>query len=154
MADVKDPGFLGRGWSFPPKFEIDRGGVEMTERELDIERSLEILLTTAVGERVMLPEYGCDLQEYVFDSMNRTMKSLVKDRIKTAILYYEPRIDAKRIELDDSQQSEGRLLIQIDYVVRATNSRHNFVFPFYVAQGTELGFLTGTAFEWRTAPSR
>jgi phage baseplate assembly protein W len=154
VADASDAGFLGRGWSFPPKFDIDARGVEMTEKEVDIDRSLQILLTTAVGERVMLPQYGCDLQEHVFDSMNRTMKTLVEDRIKTAILYYEPRIDAKRIDLDDSEQSEGRLVVRIDYVVRATNSRHNVVFPFYLAQGTERGFLTGTPFEWRTAPNR
>lgn len=142
MADVKQD-FLGRGWSFPPSFDIGAQSVEMTERELDIERSLQILLTTAIGERVMLPKYGCDMHEYLFASMNTTTKSLVKDRIKTAILYFEPRIDAGRIEIDDSGQYEGRLVIEIEYVVRATNSRYNFVFPFYVNEGTEIAFLTG-----------
>jgi phage baseplate assembly protein W len=115
----------------------------MTEKLVDIERSLEILLTTAIGERVMLPKYGCDLEEYLFASLNTTTKSLVKDLIKTAILYYESRIDVKRIEISDREQNEGRLIIEIDYVVRATNSRHNLVFPFYVREGTEIGFLTG-----------
>jgi phage baseplate assembly protein W len=135
--------FLGRGWSFPPSFDIDTQGVAMTEKEEDIDRSLHILLTTAVGERVMLPRYGCNMEEYLFASMNTTTKSLVKDRNKTAILYYEPRIDAKRIEIDDSGQGEGRLVVEIEYVVRATNSRFNFVFPFYVNEGTEIGLLSG-----------
>lgn len=143
MAGDEPADFLGRGWSFPPTFDVSLQGVRMTEKQVDIERSLEILLTTALGERVMLPKYGCDLEEHLFASLNTTTKSLVKDLIKTAILYYEPRIDAKRIEISDREKNEGRLIIEIDYVVRATNSRHNFVFPFYDREGTELGFLTG-----------
>lgn len=143
MADAKQTSFLGRGWSFPPSFDVDAQSVQMTENEADIERSLHILLTTAVGERVMLPKYGCDMADYLFASMNTTTKSLVKDRIKTAILYYEPRIDAKLIELDDSDQNEGRLVVHIEYVIRATNSRFNFVFPFYAQEASEIGFLTG-----------
>ena len=143
MADAKQASFLGRGWGFPPSFDIDAGGVQMTQNEADIERSLQILLSTAVGERVMLPKYGCDMEDYLFASMNTTTKSLVKDRIKTAILYYEPRIDAKLIDIDDRDQNEGRLVVAIEYVVRATNSRYNFVFPFYVTEGSEIGFLTG-----------
>ena len=142
MADEAD--HLGRGWSFPPTFDIDAAGVVMTESREDIENSLRILLTTAVGERVMLPRYGCDMEDYLFSSLNTTTKSLVKDRIATAILYYEARIDVKRIEIDASGELEGRLVVEIEYVVRSTNSRYNFVFPFYDVEGTELGFLLGS----------
>jgi len=114
----------------------------MTERETDIERSLHILLTTALGERVMQPKYGCDMEEYLFESMNRTTQSLVIDRIRTAILFFEPRIDVDRIHLGQSEENEGKMLVTIEFSVRATNSRLNFVFPFYVKEGTELGFLT------------
>ena len=78
MADAKQTSFLGRGWSFPPSFDVDARGVQMTENEADIERSLHILLTTAVGERVMLPKYGCDMADYLFASMNTTTKSSIK----------------------------------------------------------------------------
>ncbi|HXS18364.1 MAG TPA: GPW/gp25 family protein [Polyangiaceae bacterium] len=142
MADGKNMDFLGRGWSFPPTFDLAKQELVMTERETDIERSLHILLTTALGERVMQPKYGCDMEEYLFESMNRTTQSLVIDRIRTAILFFEPRIDVDRIHLGQSEENEGKMLVTIEFSVRATNSRLNFVFPFYVKEGTELGFLT------------
>lgn len=114
----------------------------MTERNDDIERSLHILLTTTVGERVMQPRYGCNMEEFLFESLDTSTKTLIRDRIKTAILYFEPRIEAKRIELNTTNELEGEILIEIDYVVKATNSRFNFVFPYYRNEGTELNFLT------------
>jgi phage baseplate assembly protein W len=134
--------FLGRGWSFPPVFNAQLSDVMMTEKEKDIEASLHILLTTTMGERVMEPRYGCNMEELVFESLNTTTKTLMKDKIQTAILYFEPRIDVTKIELDDSNQLEGEILIKIEYMVRATNSRFNFVFPYYKNEGSEINFLT------------
>ncbi|GAA4460536.1 GPW/gp25 family protein [Nibrella saemangeumensis] len=134
--------FIGKGWSFPPSFNPALPGVEMTEQYLDIQRSLEILLTTRLGERVMQPKYGCHMEELLFESLNTGAKTLIKDRIETAILYFEPRIEAKRIEVDDSQQNEGVIFIRIEYLVSATNSRFNFVFPFYRNEATEMNILT------------
>lgn len=134
--------FLGQGWGFPPTFNHQLADVVMTEKEEDIQKSLQILLTTAVGERVMEPKYGCNMEELVFESLNTTTKTLMKDKIQTAILYFEPRIDVTKIELNDTNQLEGEVLIEIEYVVRATNSRFNFVFPYYKNEGTEINFLT------------
>jgi uncharacterized protein len=147
MADSLDNAgkmdFLGKGWSFPPSFNPDTQTVDMTEKNEDIRKSLQILLTTTVGERVMQPKYGCNMEDLLFESLDTTTKTLVKDRIRTAILYFEPRIEVKGIELNPRNELEGELLIEIDYVVRATNSRFNFVFPFYRNEGTEIGFFTG-----------
>ena len=134
--------FLGRGWSFPPTFNSDLAGVEMTQKKEDIEKSLCILLTTSPGERVMQPRYGCNMEELVFESLTTTMKTLIKDKIETAILFFEPRIDVTDIQLDDFEQSEGVILIKIEYMIRSTNSRFNFVFPYYKNEATELNLLT------------
>lgn len=134
--------FLGKGWSFPPVFRKELQGVEITEKEDDIKKSLHILLTTATGERLMQPRYGCNMEELVFESLNTTNKTLIKDKIQTAILYFEPRIDVTKIELNDSNQLEGEILVEIEYIVRATNSRFNFVFPYYINEGTEISFFT------------
>lgn len=142
MAEVKTNDFLGRGWSFPPEFNISSKTVEMTEKVDDIYKSLEILLSTRVGERVMQPKYGCNLDELIFESLDTATKTLIIDKIKTAILYFEPRIDAKKIELNTSNELEGIIVLEIEYVVRATNSRFNFVYPFYRSEGTELQFIT------------
>ena len=110
----------------------------MTEGELDIERSLQILLSTRLGERIMLPEYGCNMDELMFNPLNLTLKTYVADLIKTAILYHEPRIDADKIWIEESTENDGILRINIDYRIRITNSRKNLVYPFYKAEGTEI----------------
>lgn len=133
----QDYSFLGRGWSFPPEFSKEARSVKMLEDEADIKSSLQILLSTRLGERVMLPGYGCNLDELLFNPLNLTLKTYVTDLIKTAILYYEPRIDVKKIEIDPTDELKGVLLINIDYVIRTTNSRMNMVFPFYKEGGKE-----------------
>lgn len=135
--------FAGRGWSFPPEFDSSKKTVTMLEQEADIASSLEILLGTARGERVMLPLYGCNLDELIFESLDTRMKTLMTDKIESAILYHEPRIELEKVKLDNSRELEGLILIEIIYKVKATNSRFNFVFPYYKLEGTDVN-LTST----------
>lgn len=137
--------YLGRGWSFPPTFNNSRPGVDMLEDEADIASSLEILLSTALGERTMLPQYGCNMDELVFESLDTRMKTLMADKIETAILYHEPRIELEGVRFDDAQALEGAILIEVVYRVKATNSRFNFVFPFYKLEGTDINLATTVA---------
>jgi phage baseplate assembly protein W len=130
--------FLGTGWSYPPTFRKAVRGVSMTTGEEDIDRSLEILVSTALGERVMLPEYGSNLEELLFEPMDTGLQTLIFDRINTAVLYYEPRIEVEELIVSDERIVEGVLLIKMDYRVRATNSRYNFVYPFYINEGSEI----------------
>ena len=111
--------FLGIGWSFPPEFSKEQKVVRMTIDEEDIERSLEILLSTRLGERVLLPNYGCNLDELLFESLDRTLISYITELIKTAILYHEPRIDVKKIDISETDPLEGKVVVGIDYVIRA-----------------------------------
>ena len=143
-ASDDDRAFLGRGWSFPPTFDRTVRGVLMLEHEADIASSLEILLTTAVGERVMVPQYGCNLDELAFESIDTRMRTLMADKIESAILYHEPRITLERVEIADDPVAmlEGRVLIGVTYRVKATNSRFNFVFPFYRDEGTDINLTT------------
>ncbi|MBC6989578.1 MULTISPECIES: GPW/gp25 family protein [Hymenobacter] len=134
--------FLGRGWSFPPTFNPVFRGVEMLEQEADIASSLEILLSTMLGERVMVPEFGCNMEELVFESLDTTTKTLMADKIESAILYFEPRITLETVRLDSSRELEGVVLIEVIYKVRTTNSRFNFVFPFYKKEGTDINLTT------------
>lgn len=134
--------FLGRGWSFPPTFNRNIFGVEMLEQEADIASSLEILLSTAQGERVLLPEYGCNLEELVFESLDTRMKTLMADKVESAILYHEPRIELENVSLDDSRELEGVVLIEVMYRVKSTNSRFNFVYPYYKLEGADINLIT------------
>lgn len=137
-----DRAFLGRGWSFPPSFDSGKAGVEMLEQEADIASSLEILLGTRQGERVMLPQYGCNLDELLFENLDMRMKTLMADKVESAILYHEPRIELEKVQLDDSRELEGVVLIEIIYRVKATNSRFNFVYPYYKLEGTDINLTT------------
>jgi uncharacterized protein len=142
MATLQFNDFIGKGWSFPPDFDKALPGVLITEQYDDIRSSLEILLSTRPGERLMQPKYGCNMEELLFENLDTGMKTLMADRIRTAILYFEPRIEVKKIELDDSNQAAGVVLIQIEYIVSATNTRFNFVYPFYKNEATEMNLLT------------
>lgn len=135
--DIKKS-FLGTGWAFPPEFVKDQKRTEMLSDEEDIKSSLHVLLTTRLGERIMLPNYGCNLEELVFESLNRTVITYTKDLIKTAILYHESRIDVIEIDISETDPLEGKLIVSIDYRIRATNSRTNVVFPFYKQEGTNI----------------
>lgn len=141
MASENDANFLGTGWSFPPEFNPHTKSVKTVTEVEDIKESLQILLSTSIGERLMQPKYGCNMNELLFEAMNTTTKTLIIDKIKTAILYFEPRIEVKRIEINPQNELEGELLVEIDFEVRATNSRFNFVYPFYNIEGTEINFL-------------
>src|SRR5690554_490572 len=129
--------FLGRGWSFPPAFEPALG-VVMSEAEEDIHQSLHILLTTITDERIMQPKYGCDLSEMIFEPLDTAFQTYLKEKMETSILYYESRIKIDKIDILTDPIGEGYVEIRIGYFVKATNSRFNFVFPFYQKEGTEL----------------
>ena len=126
--------FLGRGWAFPPSFNKTTDTVEMVSDEEDIRQSLHILLSTSLGERVMQPDYGCNLNDYVFEGLNSTTIGYIKERVANSILYYEPRIVVERIEVTNAgsvDNLEGRFLIDLTYSIPGTNSRFNYVYDFY-----------------------
>ncbi|SFD73839.1 hypothetical protein SAMN05518672_10312 [Chitinophaga sp. CF118] len=140
MLDAKD--FLGCGWSFPPTFRKDNDGsdchaVMVVGRE-DIEQSLHILLSTSLGERVMIPEFGCNLADFQFEAINNTLIGFITDLVSNAILYYEARIKLDSISVTESDSwdaIQGFLRINVEYTIRATNSRYNFVYDFYLQDG-------------------
>jgi phage baseplate assembly protein W len=136
--------YLGTGWGFPPSFVREEqaagrsaaaagGRVLMVSDDADIDTSLEILLNTSIGERVIQPGYGADLKGQVFEPMNAAVLTFVEDLVRTAIIYHEPRIEIETLSVTP-EQNEGRLLIEIKYLIRGTNSRFNFVYPFYLTE--------------------
>ncbi len=129
--------FLGRGWGFPVTFSRGLNGVAMLEGEADIKNSLEILLSTALGERVMQPGYGSNLEELLFEPIDNTFSTFITDQIRTAILYFEPRIVLENVDYFPDNLA-GRIDISIDYTIIATNSRANLVYPFYLNEGTDI----------------
>ena len=130
--------FLGTGWDFPPRFRKSTGSVAMTSDQEDIEKSLEILLSTRLGERIMRPGYGCDLSHMIFEPLSASVKAYIKNLVENAILMHEPRIVLKKVELESDKDQLGLVNILVEYVISATNSRKNYVYPFYLEEGSEI----------------
>ncbi|MEM9452606.1 MAG: GPW/gp25 family protein [Myxococcota bacterium] len=131
--------FLGKGWGFPPRFGPGGATVDMVEGAEDISQSLEILLSTALGERVMRPDFGCDLSAFQFEPVSQALVNDLTAIVSNAIVSYEPRIHLEAVDVSDDDAVFGRLTIRVDYTVRATNSRYNLVFPFYLQEATRPG---------------
>ena len=128
--------WLGTGWSFPPDFNRHARDVTMVSEEEDIRQSLEILLSTAPGERIMNPAYGCGLKLLTFENINESTLTEIQDVVERAVLFYEPRIRVDTIEVDVENIYQGIITIHLDYTIRITNSRANMVYPFYFQEGT------------------
>jgi phage baseplate assembly protein W len=126
--------FLGTGWKFPMQFNKTTGTVEMLSDEDDIQNSLQVLLSTRIGERIMQPSYGCNMDVLLFEAINESLITYVKDLVFTAIYYYEPRINPENVSVVATEE-EGLVLVNVEYTIRTTNSRHNLVFPFYLDEG-------------------
>ncbi len=137
--DTSFNSFLGTGWAFPPEFDIEAGTVEMVSDYKDIEQSLNILLSTSLGERVMQPDYGCNLTDYMFESLSSTLIGIIKQKVENAILYYEPRIVAENVDVtaaDSFDLIEGKFTITVEYSIPQTNSRFNYVYDYYLNEAS------------------
>ncbi len=134
MAKSDNKDFLGSGWYFPPR--IRRGSVDLTKDDEKIRQSIRIILETARGERVMRPDFGCGIHDYVFATLNAATINTIREAVREALILWEPRIEVLRVALavdrGGSDFSQGVLAIAIDYRVRATNSEFNLVYPFYL----------------------
>lgn len=126
--------FLGTGWSFPPTFDNTSGSVDLVKDIDDINQSLNILLSTSLGERVLQPTYGCNLQDYLFEPLSSSVIGYIQDLVENALLVYEPRIKAEKVLVtaaDSFDIIEGRFTIEVEYTIPGTNSRFNYVYDYY-----------------------
>lgn len=126
--------FLGTGWKFPIEFSKAGASNIMLSDEDDIQNSLQVLLTTRVGERIMQPAYGCNMDVLLFEAINESLITYIKDLVFTAIYYFEPRISPDNVSIESTAE-EGKILVNVSYTIRSTNSRQNLVFPFYLDEG-------------------
>jgi len=139
MSNIKklDPerAFLGVGWAFPPQLEAD-STIAMVAYEEDIRQAIIIIMETEPGERVMRPDFGAGLNRFVFEPLNTTTMALIKTRVEEALIDWEPRIDVIEVRVTMDQNEQNKLWIDMSYRVRATNTLHNLVYPFYLKEAT------------------
>jgi phage baseplate assembly protein W len=130
--------FLGTGWAFPPAFDNHFWGPLMVSDAEDIKQSILIILNTTPGERLMQPEFGCNLKSMVFEIMNDGFINDFQNMVMQSLLRFEPRINFTSAEIIKHEPEEGVLYISINYTIIITNTRHNIVYPFYLTEGTNI----------------
>lgn len=133
MATLRRP-FLGTGWKFPLQV-TPRGAIATSSEEQKIEESILVILSTAPGERLMLPEFGCGIHEMVFAPNDSGTVSKVVDLVRRALTRYEPRIDVLDVTAETSTEQPNLLLIRVDYRIRDNNTMSNLVYPFFITEG-------------------
>jgi uncharacterized protein len=127
-----DRAFLGVGWAFPPA--TASGDVAMAAYDEDVRQAVLIILQTTPGERVMRPQFGAGLADLVFEPVTTALLALVKHRVETALIQWEPRIDVESVTVTPTP-SRGRIDVEIRYSVRQTSTFYNLVYPFYLNEG-------------------
>jgi uncharacterized protein len=128
-----DQNFLGRGWKFPIQLDA-QGHIAVSTFEDNVAEAVRIVLLTFTGERVMRPDFGSDLHDYVFSQMSGNTLGLVQAAVRDALVRWEPRIQVLSVEVQPDESDISRLLVNLEYRVRATNTRFNKVFPFYLPE--------------------
>lgn len=126
--------FLGAGWKFP--LQVTPGGkIAQARHEQRIEESIFLILSTAKGERVMRPDFGCGIHDLVFAPNDATTLAVVTQMVRDALIAYEPRVDVLDIGVENAPEQPNLLLIRVNYRIRANNALGNLVYPFFITEG-------------------
>jgi phage baseplate assembly protein W len=128
--------FLGTGWAFPPRIDA-RGRITLARQERDIEEAIQMILLTPKGQRVMRPEFGCRIHDLAFAPNNATLLGLASYYVEEALAMWEPRIRVEDVSARVDADAPERMLIDVQYSIKATHDRRSLVFPFYRIPGEE-----------------
>ena len=131
--------FLGRGLKFPLQVDPQTGKIAMVSEEKDIREAIGIILRTSLGERVMRPDFGSTVMEYLFQPVTSGMLLQLADDVRQSLFEQEQRIEDIDVICTEHNGSLGGVLVEVSYTVRSTNSRYNHVYPFYLTEGEEGG---------------
>ncbi|MEG1778350.1 MAG: GPW/gp25 family protein [Angelakisella sp.] len=133
MSDANN--FLGRGFSFPPQVDPVTGRFKTVSADEDIRQAICLIIMTRKNERAMLPEFGCNIHDFVFALPDPEAEHMVCSEIQDALVNWEPRIIDVDVDVDNSEIEKGKVILNISYTVRDTNNPNNLVFPYYLYEG-------------------
>ena len=126
--------FLGSGWAFPVGIDA-RGHIALARGGRDIEEAMRLILLTPKGQRVMRPEFGCQVHDLIFAPNDATTAGLAAYYVQEALAMWEPRIAVQDVRVRPDPSDMGRMLIEIVYIIKATHDSRSLVFPFYRIPG-------------------
>lgn len=134
----KSDKYIGRGWKFPVSFSKDTNTADMLTGEEDIRSSLDVLFSTRISERVMNPDFGSELDHFLFSGITESTLTYIRAVVTNSILYNESRIIVDQVDVIPVDSLAGQLQIVVTYRISDTNNRYNFVYPFYLQDATNL----------------
>jgi uncharacterized protein len=123
--------FVGYGWAYPVRVG-PRGGIALVTGQDEISSALNLIISTAPGERVMRPEFGCAIWDQLFATPDPNTLGLMAQCVRDAIARWEARVNLESVSARVDPDDASRVLIDVTYEVKATNDRRNLVYPFYV----------------------
>jgi phage baseplate assembly protein W len=138
LENKRENVFLGSGWSFPVSFSVGNLQLNISSDETNINESINIILNTRKGERTLEANFGSGLQQFMFRKIDNSLKGEIIETIQFSLLRYETRIMVKEVRVASTDTINGLLEILIIYMYKQTNTRHNYVFPFHLKEGTNL----------------
>jgi uncharacterized protein len=127
---------VGQGWAFPLGIG-PQGGLAMARGRSELEQAVEIILATQPGERVMRGKFGSKLHELYFEPNNQQTAMRAVRYVEEALAMWEPRIIVQKVTAEPDPEASNRLLIYVDYTVKATNDERSLVYPFYMIPDEE-----------------
>jgi phage baseplate assembly protein W len=128
--------FIGSGWAFPLRTDA-AGGIALVAGERKLEESMRLILSTAIGERPMRPEFGCGIHDYVFAGTDDETIAQIAAEVRAALERWEPRVTVEQVVVTPDDDDPARVLIEVGYTPLSTNDPRNLVFPFYTIPGEE-----------------
>jgi phage baseplate assembly protein W len=126
--------FIGRGWRFPIKVNA-RGGFDWSEGPDRVRDAIWIVVKTALGERLMRPEFGAAVDTFVFQPNSAATRAELSQSVSAALVRWEPRIELDAVRVDEVPGEPSQVMVAIDYRLRDTNELFNLVVPFYLEEG-------------------
>lgn len=131
MIENTSKTFLGSGLSFPLCVDA-MGRLELVSADQDIQQSIAIILGTRPGERVMRPEFGCDVSDLIFEPRDAILVGKIRSSVTRALARWEPRIEVIDVSPALDAESDGRVLVTIEYQIKATHDQRSIVYPFFI----------------------
>jgi phage baseplate assembly protein W len=111
------------------------GRIEMVEDVASVRQAVFLLLSTRPGERVMRPDYGCEVHKLVFSPNDDTTAGLAIHYVQQALERWEPRVQVLRLDASRNEADPTRLDIVLEYRVRAALRLDELVFPLSLSGG-------------------
>lgn len=124
--------WLGTGPRFPWRPDPQTGALAYVSGEEIVRQSIEVILDTEPGERIMLPAFGCGLRRYLMEPNTTATRAGMQRDISDALVRWEPRIQLTNVAVTAGEEP-SLVWIQIAYLRRADRRADNLVYPFYLA---------------------